>query len=106
MPILDRLRQLQDRGIEELVFVGEIKSDDDESEETRAKGIFGKEHFQSVNNRLRMTNPIDLPAPFRNSLNQLYGFWILRPSEFSHWFAQLRTGSIAFAYPVGTFGKS
>jgi type III restriction enzyme len=95
-PAVDRLRQIQDQGVEELVFVVEVKSDDDNSEETRAKGRFGEEHFRSLNRRLRATNPIDLPGPFQESTNQLYGFWVLRPARFSHWFGQLRTGSIAF----------
>lgn len=93
---IDRLPQIQDRGVEELVFVVEVKSDDDASEETKAKGRFGEEHFRAMNRRLRMINPIDLPGAFRDSTNQLYGFWILRPARFPSWFGHLRTGSIAF----------
>jgi type III restriction enzyme len=93
---VDRLRHFQDQGVEELVFVIEVKSDDDNSDETRAKTRYGEEHFSALNRRLRVTNPIDLPVPFRSSLSQLYGFWVLRPVRFSSWFGHLRTGTIAF----------
>jgi len=72
---ISRLRQLQDKGIEDLILVVEIKSDDDDRDQTRAKGNYGTEHFLAINRRLRGTNPIDLPERFRNSTNQLYGFW-------------------------------
>ena len=69
-----------------------IKHDDDDTEQTRAKGGYGEQHFQALNVRLRGTNPIDLPEQFRDDTNQAYGFWILRPTEFGMWFTRLRTG--------------
>lgn len=91
-----RLIELQNLGIEELVFVVEIKSDEDESEETEAKLDFGKQHFARVNQRLRETNPIDLQPEFRSSSNQLYSFNLLRPENFNSWCGRVSTGLIVF----------
>ena len=96
---IQRLRKIQDQGIEDLILVVEIKSDDDNSDETRAKGVYGEEHFKALNQRLRETNPIDLPEQFRNSTNQLYSFNILRPAAYPSWFGRLRNGLIAFDFP-------
>lgn len=93
---VQRLRELQDRGVTDLMLVVEIKHDDDDSEQTKAKGEYGEQHFRALNRRLRNTNPIDLPEAFRNDTNQLYAFWILHPGEYNSWFGKLRTGLIAF----------
>jgi type III restriction enzyme len=93
---LHRLRGFQDQGIEDLILVVEIKDDDDNSAETRAKENYGKDHFQSLNNRLRETNPIDLPKDFRDSLKQHYFFYLLRPNEYAGWFAKIQNGLIAW----------
>ncbi len=90
-----RIKSLQDQGIEDLIIVVEIKSDDDDSESTRAKGQYGLEHFKTLNKRLRSANPIDVPAEFRESINQIYGFYILRPSDYAGWFSRLQNGLIA-----------
>jgi type III restriction enzyme len=95
-----RLRQLEDYGTEELILVVEVKSDDDNSDETRAKNKFGEDHFRSLNRRLNTANPIDLPKPFRQSVKQTYGFWVLRPARFPNWFGRLKTGLLAFDLPV------
>ncbi len=91
-----RLREFQNQGIEELILVVEIKHDDDQSEETRAKEAHGITHFGTVNQRLRETNPINLAPEFRESANQLYIFSLLRPREYPGWFSRLRTGLIVF----------
>ena len=95
---VQRLRKLQDSGTEDLIMVVEIKHDDDNSEQTKAKGEYGEQHIQSLNTRLHDTNPIDFPEEFRNDTNQLYAFWILRPEEYNSWFGKLRTGLIAFSF--------
>ena len=91
---LKRIKTLQDQGVDELVLVVEIKSDDDDSESTRAKGQYALEHFNTLNHRLKATNPIDLQSEYRESVNQLYAFYLLRPSEYAGWFANLRNGVI------------
>jgi hypothetical protein len=76
--------------------VVEIKSDDDQSEETRAKEQFARDHFCALNQRLREVNPADLPVQFRDSIHQQYIFYILRPADYAQWFGHLRTGAFAF----------
>ena len=95
---VQRLREYQDKGIEDLILVVEIKHDDDTTEQTRAKEEYGILHFQALNMRLRSVNAIDLPEQFRDDLHQLYSFKILHPNEFNNWFARLRTGLIAFDF--------
>jgi type III restriction enzyme len=92
---LKRIKALQDKGIDELVLVVEIKSDEDESESTRAKGQYAIEHFKALNRRLKETNPIDIAPEYRESMNQVYAFYLLRPSDYAGWFASLRNGLIA-----------
>jgi type III restriction enzyme len=95
-PALERLRQLEDQGIEEVILVVEIKSDDDQSEETRAKDQYAREHFKALNSRLREVNPADLPEHLRYSIHQQYIFYVLRPADYPQWFGHLRTGAFVF----------
>ena len=95
-----RLRELQDLGIEEFILAVEIKSDDDDSDSTRVKGQYAEDHFTSLNRRLKETNPIDLPQPFRDSVNQQYLFYLLRPSDYPGWFSRLKNGLLAFDLEV------
>jgi hypothetical protein len=87
-----KLHELQDAGIEDLIFVVEIKSDEDESEETTAKEAYAREHFVAINRRLRETQEVDLPAHFRDSTRQHYLFSLLRPSDYPGWFSRLKNG--------------
>jgi type III restriction enzyme len=89
-----RLHELQDAGIEDLIFVVEIKSDDDESEETKAKEAYAKDHFVSINRRLRETQEVDLPKTFRDSARQHYFFNLLRPADYPGWFSRLKNGLV------------
>ena len=95
---VDQLRYMQDQLIEDLMLAVEIKSDDDDSESTRAKGQYGEDHFKALNHRLKETNPIDLPESFRDSINQQYLFYVLRPQDYPGWFSRLRNGLIAMDY--------
>lgn len=90
-----RLRELQNEGIEQLILVVEIKSEDDNTDETRAKEAFAKEHFAVLNRRLRDTQEIDVAEPFRNSVRQHYVFNLLRPRDYPGWFSRLGNGLIA-----------
>ncbi len=103
-PAIERLRHLEDQGIEELILVVEIKGDDDQSEETRAKEQYGREHFVALNQRLREANPADFKEQFRASLDQQYIFYLLRPADYPQWFGHLRTG--AFVFNLGYDGNS
>jgi type III restriction enzyme len=92
---VSRLREMQDQGIEELIFVIEIKSDDDDTEETRAKESYGRDHFVALNRRLRDTQEVDIPPPFRDSVRQHYLFSLLRPKDYPGWFSRLKNGLAA-----------
>ena len=89
---VSQLRYLEEKGIDDIILVVEIKDDEDDSEATLAKAQFGKEHFKSLNSRLRKANPIDFQQEFRNSINQQYIFFVLRPGEYARWFGQLASG--------------
>lgn len=91
---IDRLRNLQNKGIKKIIFVVEIKDNEDQTDETRAKEAYGMEHFKALNTRLRETNPIDIPEQYRDSLNQHYIFNLLRPRDYPSWFSRLKTGLV------------
>ena len=87
-----RLLELQEAGIDDLIFVVEIKSEEDDTEETKAKEAYAKEHFISINRRLRDTREANLPETFRDSVRQHYFFNLLRPSDYPGWFSRLKNG--------------
>jgi len=89
-----RLHELQNAGIEDLIFVVEIKSDEDETDETKAKEAYARDHFAAVNRRIRETPEVDLPPLFRDSLRQYYIFQLLRPADYPGWFIRLKNGLV------------
>ena len=93
---MERLRRLEDQGIEELILVVETKSDDDQSEETRAKDQYAQDHFNALNQRPREANPADFPEPFRAAVHEQYIFYVLRPADYPQWFGHLRIGAFVF----------
>jgi type III restriction enzyme len=94
-PGLDRWRRFQDNGIRDIILVVEIKDDDDDSEATRAKGLFAADHFQRLNRLLAQTNPIDVDVRNQAFVTQRYAFFILRPADYAGWFARLQNGLLA-----------
>lgn len=90
-----RLRELQNDGIEQLILAVEIKSDDDATDETKAKETFATDHFATLNRRLRTTQEVDVAQPYRDSVRQHYVFNLLRPRDFPGWFSRLRNGLVA-----------
>lgn len=89
---LETLKELQNNGIKTLIKVVEIKSDEDQEEVTRAKEKWAKEHFKSLNERLRKTNPINIEPVFREDIYSYYTFDLLHPSEYDLWFTNIRKG--------------
>jgi type III restriction enzyme len=90
-----KLRELQDKGIEELILVVEIKGDEEMKENVAAaKAESGKEHFNKLTKRLQGENPNNFKEEFRNSTNQYYKFFLLKPFKFQFWFQRLREGRI------------
>ena len=62
---LEKLKKLQDDGIESLIKVVEIKSDEEQDEATPAKAEYAKAHFERVNSKLGALNIADLESkPF------------------------------------------
>ncbi len=92
--VLEKLHNLQDKGIKELIRVVEIKSDEDKEEVTRAKERDGKEHFKRLNKRLREMNSFDVPEDYRENIGQHYIFDLLRPGKYNNWFLNLKSGNI------------
>ena len=53
---LEELKNLQDEGIETLIKVVEIKSDEEQDEATPAKEEYAKAHFERVSRKLSTLN--------------------------------------------------
>ena len=91
---LDELEKLQDEGIEILIKVVEIKSDEEQDEATPAKEEYAKAHFERVNKKLSTLNLADLASQYRGNARQYYTFDLLTPHHFSRWFTNLKRGKI------------
>jgi len=90
---LTELRKLQENGVESLIRVVEIKSDDDTDETTMAKQEYAKQHFKSLNESLK-SNLVDIDEIYRSDFYQHYTFDLLRPTEFPFWFSSLEIGEL------------
>lgn len=90
---LKDLQVLEEEGVDELVRVVEIKSDEDEDETIAAKEEYGRTHFGALNQKLREINPTVVDAQYRLFLKQHYTFDLLRPSEYKQWAESLRKGN-------------
>ena len=94
MESLEYLRNLEEEGIEELVHVVEIKSDDDDDETINPKEEWAKAHFKSLNKKLQEVNPNSVDPKSRKFLKQHYIFNLLRPKGYENWFKHLKKGNI------------
>ena len=88
------LRKLQDNQYEYIVQAVEIKSDNDDDETIEPKAKAGKEHFEALNRRLTEVNPQDFDEETKKYLYSYYTFDLLRESDFSNFFRNLRAGDI------------
>jgi type III restriction enzyme len=88
------LEMLQDKGIDTIIRVVEIKSEDDDDESTPAKQRYAEEHFGIVNDKLLEGGnlPAEIFSEKDNHTNHLYIFDLLIPPQFDHWFQNLRRG--------------
>jgi hypothetical protein len=91
---LEKLRELQDQGIEQLIRVVEIKSDEDADEATPAKAEWAAKHFEALNTKLRETNPTDIPEEHRKFQKQYYTFDLLTPNQYNEWFKKITNGEL------------
>jgi len=93
-----KLKKYQDEGIETLIKVIEIKSDEDIDESTPAKEDYAKAHVKNVNKKLQTMNIVDLDKRYRDDAKQLYTFNLLNPKDYVSWFTSLRNGVIVNGY--------
>ena len=91
---LEFLRKLQNRGIEAIIRVVEIKSDEDSDEATPAKAEWASAHFQKVNAKLQDLNIADIDKQYRTGARQYYTFDLLRPEDYTDWFTRLKRGAL------------
>ena len=91
---LENLKKLQDEGIETLIKVVEIKSDEEQDEATPAKEDYANAHFKSVNKKMKDLNLADLDTKYRGDAKQYYTFALLTPNQFPRWIADLKKGKL------------
>jgi len=91
---LDRLRDLQEKGIETIIRVVEIKSDEDDDEATPAKAEWAKDHFEAVNQKLQDPLPGNFDRQYVGEIKQFYTFDLLKPDGYVSWFEGLKVGKI------------
>lgn len=89
---LGKLRDLQGKGVDTIIRVVEIKSDEDDDETTLPKENWAGAHFDSVNKKLREPLPSNFERQHIGETKQYYTFDLLKPHEFSNWFRALRAG--------------
>jgi len=86
---LKELKKIQDEGIETLIKVVEIKSDEEQDEATPTKAEYAKAHFEKVNNKLSTLNLADIDTQYRADAKQYYTLDLLKPYQFPSWIADL-----------------
>ncbi|MBW1969707.1 MAG: hypothetical protein JRI82_09470, partial [Deltaproteobacteria bacterium] len=91
---LEELKKLQDEGVETLIKVVEIKSDEEQDEATPEKEDYAKAHFERVNKKLSALNLADLESRYRSDAKQHYSFDLLTPHHFPGWIADLKKGKL------------
>ena len=91
---LEKLKKLQDDGVETLIKVVEIKSDEEQNEATPAKDEYAKAHFELVNSKLGTLNLADIDSQYRYDIKRHYIFDLLTPHHFPHWIADLKKGKL------------
>ena len=91
---LEKLKNLQDEGIETLIKVVEIKSEEDQDEATPAKAEYAQAHFEKVNKKLSTLNLADIDTQYRADAKQYYTFDLLTPNQFHRWIYDLKKGKL------------
>lgn len=91
---LDELNTLQDKGVETIIRVVEIKSNDDDEEATPAKAEWAKAHFDAVNAKLLEPLPGNFAQEYIKDTKQFYTFDLLKPEGYIQWFQKLCSGQL------------
>lgn len=94
------LKELQNKTIQELIFVVEIKSDDDHDEVTSAKERYGKDHFRALNNKLLKSDLGNLERKYIEKSHQYYIFDLLTPSKYFSWFSAIEKGNVPIDWDI------
>lgn len=92
---LEELRKLQEQGVETIIRVVEIKSDEDDDETIPAKTEWATAHFDAVNKKLQEPMPGNFDRQYLDEIKQYYIFDLLRPDGYVRWFEDLRAGRIS-----------
>jgi len=92
---LEGLKELQNEGVETLIKVVEIKSDEEQDEATPAKEEYAKAHFERVNKKLSRLPLADIDAQYRADAKQYYTFDLLTPNQYHGWIADLKKGKLS-----------
>ncbi|MBN2124219.1 MAG: DEAD/DEAH box helicase family protein, partial [Deltaproteobacteria bacterium] len=92
---LDALKELENEGIDTLIRVVEIKSDEENDEATPAKQEYATAHFERLNQRLKSLNLADLETQYRIYAKEHYAFYLLTPKGFGGWFMDLKKGRVS-----------
>ncbi|MCD4776207.1 MAG: hypothetical protein K8S15_09195 [Candidatus Aegiribacteria sp.] len=91
---LEGLKELQNEGVETLIKVVEIKSDEEQDEATPAKEEYAKTHFERVNKKLSRLPLADIDAQYWADAKQYYTFDLLTPHQYHGWIADLKKGKL------------
>lgn len=97
-----KLRELENKGFEEIIFSVELKSESDDSEMTKQKEKAAIEHFKNLNEEIEKNfNLANFGSDFVNDYKkQYYVFKLLRHSdqnrEVDDFFRNLKTGTNLF----------
>jgi len=91
---VEKLRKLQNEGIETIIKVVEIKSDEEQDEATPGKDEYAKAHFERVNSKLGALNLADIDIQYRADAKQYYTFDLLKPNQYQKWIDDLKKGKI------------
>jgi type III restriction enzyme len=91
---LEELKELQNEGVEILIKVVEIKSDEEQDEATPAKEEYAKAHFERVNKKLSRLPLADIDAQYRADAKQYYRFNLLTPHQYHGWITDLIKGKL------------
>lgn len=97
---LFELKDLQNKGIQELIHVVEIKSEEDRDEATPAKEEFGRDHFKALNTKLLKSELGNLERKYIEKSHQYYIFNLLTPVKYFSWFSLLEKGNISIDWDV------
>ncbi|MBP6886034.1 MAG: DEAD/DEAH box helicase family protein [Candidatus Pacebacteria bacterium] len=92
---LASLNGLLDAGVQSIIHIVEIKSDEDHDPITDAKERAASDYVKRLNTKLAASNVVDIPVDVRSEIaHQRYVFTLLRPENYVSWKKKLRSGEL------------